>query len=66
MNKKTHNPQTASLMDFWNSQQERLSLLCGKTITEDVVKSSETSGITCGGTLDTILRGALDLQSCWF
>ena len=44
MNKKTHDPQTESLKDFWNSQKERLSLLSGITITDDVVKLTADFG----------------------
>ncbi len=44
MNKKTHDPQTSSLMDFWNSQQERLSLLSGMPMTDDVVKLTADFG----------------------
>jgi len=44
MNKKTHDPQTESLKDFWNSQQERLSLLNGRTITDDIVKLTAEFG----------------------
>ena len=44
MNKKIHDPQTSSLMDFWNSQQERLSLLSGISMTDDVVKLTADFG----------------------
>ncbi len=44
MNNKTHDPQTASLMDFWNSQQERLALLSGVPVTDDVVRLTAEFG----------------------
>ena len=44
MNKITHDPQTESLMDFWNSQQERLSLLSGIPMSDDVVKLTADFG----------------------
>lgn len=44
MNKTAHDPQTASLMDFWNSQQERLSLLSGMPVTDDVIKLTADFG----------------------
>ena len=44
MNKRTHDPQTQSLMDFWNSQQERLALLAGVPVTDDVVKLTAEFG----------------------
>ncbi len=44
MNKKAHDPQTESLKDFWNSQQERLSFLSGMPMTDDIVKLTADFG----------------------
>ncbi len=44
MNKKTHDPQTESLKDFWNSQQERLAFLSGMPMTDDIVKLTADFG----------------------
>ena len=45
MNKKTHDPQIESLKDFWDSQKERLSLLSGMPMTDDIVKRTADLGI---------------------
>ncbi|MBE6665741.1 MAG: SDR family NAD(P)-dependent oxidoreductase [Ruminococcaceae bacterium] len=44
MMNKIYDPQTESLMDFWNFQQERLSLLNGRPITDDVLKLTAAFG----------------------
>ena len=44
MNHKMYDPQAESLKVYWDSQQERLSLLSGKTITEDVLKLTAAFG----------------------
>ena len=44
MNKKTHDPQLESLKDFWDSQKERLSLLSGMPMTDDIVKRTADFG----------------------
>ena len=41
---KVYDPQTESLKDFWNSQQERLALLSGMTITDDILKLTADFG----------------------
>ena len=41
---KRYDPQAESLKDFWNSQQERLALLSGMTITDDIVKLTADFG----------------------
>ena len=44
MMNKRYDPQAESLKDFWNSQQERLALLSGMTITDDIVKLTADFG----------------------
>ena len=44
MNNKMYDPQAESLKVYWDSQQERLALLSGKTITEDVLKLTAAFG----------------------
>ena len=44
MENRNYDPQTQSLKDFWDSQQERLSLLSGMPITKDVVKLTADFG----------------------
>lgn len=44
MNNNTHDPQTACLMDFWTAQQERLALLSGVPLTDDVVRLTAEFG----------------------
>ena len=44
MNNRTHEPQTQSLMDFWNAQQKRLSLLSGMPVTDAVVQLTAAFG----------------------
>ena len=44
MNNKMYDPQAESLKVYWDSQQERLSLLSGKTITDDVLKLTAAFG----------------------
>ena len=44
MMNKIYDPQAGSLMDFWNSQKERLSLLAGMPITDDIVKLTAAFG----------------------
>lgn len=44
MKKKIYDPQLESLKVFWDSQQERLSLLQGVPITDDVVKLTSEFG----------------------
>ena len=44
MNNKMYDPQAESLKVFWDSQQERLALLSGKAITDDVLKLTAAFG----------------------
>jgi len=44
MNKHTLDPQTRSLNDFWNAQQERLARLSDATITDAVVRLTADFG----------------------
>ena len=44
MNNKMYDPQAESLKVYWDSQQERLALLSGKTITEDVLRLTAAFG----------------------
>ena len=44
MNNKMYDPQAESLKVYWDSQQERLKLLSGKTITEDVLQLTAAFG----------------------
>lgn len=44
MNNKIYDPQAESLKVFWDSQQERLALLSGKAITDDVLKLTAAFG----------------------
>lgn len=44
MNNKTYDPQAESLKVFWESQQERLNLLSGRTITDEVLKLTAAFG----------------------
>ena len=44
MNDKRYDPQAESLKVYWESQQVRLQLLAGKTITEDVLKLTAAFG----------------------
>jgi len=44
MSDRMYDPQAESLKVFWDSQQERLKLLSGKTITEDVLKLTAAFG----------------------
>ena len=44
MNNRTYDPQAESLKVFWDSQQERLSLLSGKTITDEVLNLTAAFG----------------------
>ena len=44
MTNKIPNPQTQSLMDFWTSQQERLALLSGVPVTDNVVRLTAEFG----------------------
>ena len=44
MMNKRYDPQAESLKDFWNFQQERLALLSGMTITDDIVKLTADFG----------------------
>ena len=46
MENKKYDPQFESLKVFWNSQQERLSLLSGMTLTDDVMKLTAAFGET--------------------
>ena len=63
MNKNTHDPQTASLMDFWNSQQERLSFLSGRSMTDDVVKLTAEFGESEIQAFETLMRAQKHLAS---
>ena len=44
MNNKTYDPQAESLQVFWASQQERLDLLSGMTITDDILHHTAAFG----------------------
>ena len=44
MNNKIYDPQAESLKVYWESQQERLALLAGKTITQDVLNLTAAFG----------------------
>lgn len=46
MENRKYDPQTESLKDFWNSQEERLSLLMGRTLTDDVLALTAAFGET--------------------
>ena len=46
MENRKYDPQTESLKDFWNSQQERLALLGGMPITDDVLRLTAAFGET--------------------
>ena len=44
MNNRQYDPQAESLKVFWDSQQERLNLLSGKPITDEVLKLTAAFG----------------------
>lgn len=44
MENRKYDPQTESLKDFWNSQQERLALLSGISITDDILRLTAAFG----------------------
>ena len=44
MNNKMYDPQAESLKAFWSAQQERLSLLSGRTITDDILTLTAAFG----------------------
>ena len=44
MENRNYDPQFESLKDFWNAQQERLSLLSGMTMTDDALKFTAAFG----------------------
>jgi len=44
MENRKYDPQFESLKDFWNAQQERLSLLSGMKITDDAVNVTAAFG----------------------
>ena len=44
MENRKYDPRTESLKDFWNSQQERLALLSGMPITDDILRLTAAFG----------------------
>lgn len=44
MDNRMYDPQAASLQAFWDAQKERLSLLSGMTITDDILRQTAAFG----------------------